>query len=30
MQSEAFLNGGSIQTVNVKAVTARIGNFQMR
>jgi len=30
-QSEAFLNGeGSTQTVNVQAVTARIGYFHMK
>lgn len=30
MQSKAFLNGGNIQTVNVKALAARIGYFHMK
>lgn len=30
MQSKAFLNRGNIQTVNVKALAARIGYFHMK
>lgn len=30
MQSKAFLSRGNIQTVNVKALAARIGYFHMK